>query len=425
MSNVDLRDESKENKLFFQRMKACLTGNLDSFPFEVEGLTKLTDIDMHRAGYEKGKFKCLDKLNWNYKERQLNVVDDPVKRKLVRNYFEQDHITVLSNLPRERETVEVEGVPCLRRYYVDSIDNLITRFLNDKPEFASSRSSCHKILKSFKHFNNCSESERIHSACRYCRQMDMFVEVVNEADAFSESFLTRDALSKFATCEGPITEVDCIENKCRRCRDREGQKKAKERLEQLVVGSLNEEISWVVLTKDSNDRECEEQQFDTIQAFIDDLAKYLAFGCESSGSGKKPIGHLHRLLNMQLERRNLFKELDEDKELLVLEVDHGLNMNESVIRLRCQLLEWSHLLDKKYEHVSLIFFVVSSDNDNYFIAMGIGKEWGIETSEQHYQKSSYPLQSGIVWGWEGDRKLKMYYHNIGEVGLKKDGAYTG
>ena len=57
--------------------------------------------------------------------------------------------------------------------------------------------------------------------------------------------------------------------------------------------------------------------------------------------------------------------------------------------------------------------------------MGIGKEWGIETAEQHYQKSSYPLQSGIVWGWADDRKLKMYYHNIGEVGLKKDGSYTG
>ena len=57
--------------------------------------------------------------------------------------------------------------------------------------------------------------------------------------------------------------------------------------------------------------------------------------------------------------------------------------------------------------------------------MGISKDWGIETAEQHFQKSSYPLQSGIVWGWKDDSKLKMYYHNIGEVGLKKDGSFTG
>ena len=57
--------------------------------------------------------------------------------------------------------------------------------------------------------------------------------------------------------------------------------------------------------------------------------------------------------------------------------------------------------------------------------MGISKDWGIETAEQHFQKSSYPLQSGIVWGWANDSKLKMYYHNIGEVGLKKDGSFTG
>ena len=61
----------------------------------------------------------------------------------------------------------------------------------------------------------------------------------------------------------------------------------------------------------------------------------------------------------------------------------------------------------------------------FIVAMGLSKEWGIETSEQHYQKSSYPMQSGIVWGWKDDRKIKVYYHNIGEVGLTKDASYTG
>ena len=56
--------------------------------------------------------------------------------------------------------------------------------------------------------------------------------------------------------------------------------------------------------------------------------------------------------------------------------------------------------------------------------MGISKEWGVETAE-HYQKSSYPMQSGIFWCWFGDRKLKGYMHNIGEKKHLKETGYTG
>ena len=57
--------------------------------------------------------------------------------------------------------------------------------------------------------------------------------------------------------------------------------------------------------------------------------------------------------------------------------------------------------------------------------MGISKEWGRETTEEHYGKSSFPMQSGITWLWSGDEKIKRYFHNIGSVTDKKNASYTG
>ena len=323
LNEVDLREESKDVKLFFQRLKGYMTGNVDGFPKKPEGLRKITQSQLGAAGFSKHKFQNLEDLRWDYKERVKNVVYDPEKRQLVRRFFEQDTVTVESTLPRERETVEVEGEPRLRRYYLDSIDNLVTRFLDETPEFKSSRSSVKEILKTFKYFHHGTEAERIHSACRTCRQLDLYVEAINLSDGFGEEFMTRDQLSRLSTCEGPISEVICIENLCLDCQGDEGCKKATERLKQMVIGSLNEEITWVVLAKDNNGRECEAQSFDSIESFINELSQYLTRGCESSGSGSKPVCHIHRLLNMQLERRNIFKELEGDKDLLVLEIDHG------------------------------------------------------------------------------------------------------
>ena len=346
LNEVDLRGESRDVKLFFQRMKAFMTGNVDSFEKKPDGLRKITQAQLYAAGYDRKKFMNLDDVKWEYKERQKSVVDDPVKRQLVRQFFEKDTVTVESSLPRERETVVVEGEPCLRRYFLDSTDNLVTRFLDETPEFESSRSSVKNILKSFNHFHHSSESERIHSACRTCRQMDLYVEAINMSDGFGEEFITREQLSRLSTCEGPISEVICIESLCLDCQGEEGCKKAKERLEHMVVGSLNEEISWVVLAKDNNGRECEAQSFDSIRSFITELAKYLTQGCESSGSGSKPVCHIHRLLNMQLERRNIFKELEEDKDILVLEIDHGLWYLVKCVSygMEFQLRNGSHLL---------------------------------------------------------------------------------
>ena len=57
--------------------------------------------------------------------------------------------------------------------------------------------------------------------------------------------------------------------------------------------------------------------------------------------------------------------------------------------------------------------------------MGIPKTWGQETTNMHYQKSCFPLQSGIAWCWSGERKVKHYFHNIGGVEMKKTAGYTG
>ena len=37
-------------------------------------------------------------LNWEYEKRAKTVVDDPIKREMVRDWFEQDSITVESEL---------------------------------------------------------------------------------------------------------------------------------------------------------------------------------------------------------------------------------------------------------------------------------------------------------------------------------------
>ena len=339
LSDVDLRQKSKNEMLFFQRMKAFITGSVEEFPTKVDGLVKVTSSQLGNAGFNPNKFQNLEDLNWEYEKRTKTVVDNPIKREMVRKWFEQDSITVESELPRTREIVEIEGSDCLRRYFRDSVDNLITRFLEEKPEFGASRASCKKILGSFKHFRFCSEDERVHSACQTCRQLEMFCESVNRSADFDEINLGRDQLVRFSVCEGPISEVRCIENRCPDCKDGEGEKKAVERLTRMVTGSLMEETTWVELRKDAQGRESESQRFGTVGMFIESAAKYLASGGGMSGSGRKPISHVHRLMDMQLERRNIFKELEEDKELLVLEIDHGEDWNVAVIGM-WQLLEW-------------------------------------------------------------------------------------
>ena len=329
LNSADLRSKSNEQKLFYSRLKAALTGNTDGFPDEIEGLTKLSSPELASAGYNREKFRLLDNFEWGYQRRTKSVVEDNEKRQMVLTYFEQDHISV-ANDPRSREVVLVEGEERIRRYFLDSVDNLVTRFLDEKPEFGSSRSSVKKILKSYKHFRYATEEERLHSICKVCRQLDMFVESMNLSEAFGEENVTRDQLVRMACCEGLVTEVSCIESQCVQCKDDEGKRKAEEGLKRLVEGSLNEEITWVIFAKDLNGKEGETQKFGSVRFFIENVANYLAVGCNLSGSGKKPIAHLHRLMEMKLERQNVFKQLDEDKDLVVLEFDHGYK-NSAVI----------------------------------------------------------------------------------------------
>ena len=88
LNDVDLRVEKKETKLFFQRLKGYLTGNIDNFPKKIEGLRKVDANDLAAAGYHRKKFQTLDNLSWEYTDRHKSVVDDPQKRKLVRDFFE-------------------------------------------------------------------------------------------------------------------------------------------------------------------------------------------------------------------------------------------------------------------------------------------------------------------------------------------------
>ena len=92
-----------------------------------------------------------------------------------------------------------------------------------------------------------------------------------------------------------------------------------------------EEITWVKLKKDAQGRESESQRFGTLRMFFESVTKYLAVGGGMSGTGRKTIAHLQRLMDLQLVRRNIFRQLDEDTELLVLEIDHGEDWNVAVI----------------------------------------------------------------------------------------------
>ena len=309
----------KEDKLFCSRMKAALTGNIDDFNIKPEGLVTLSKSQLDNAGFDKNKF-C--SMSWDYEKRSKTVVEDPRKRLLVRNFFEQDRITVLSEAPRSREVVTVEGVECMRRYYLDSVDNLVAKFLEETPEFGASESSAKKILKSFPHFRNATEDERLHSCCKYCRQLQMFTDSINRIEAFDEYFMTCENLVNFACCEN--VTVECVEDICVSCQKEEGKRLAVERLELLLLyGDVTEECSWVILGKDENNKEGECQVFGTVKEFIEDVSKYLSKGCDSSGTGRKPAAHLSRLVDMQRERRNIFKQLDNDKNLVICEIDHG------------------------------------------------------------------------------------------------------
>ena len=56
--------------------------------------------------------------------------------------------------------------------------------------------------------------------------------------------------------------------------------------------------------------------------------------------------------------------------------------------------------------------------------MGIGREFADETSEMHFQKAAYPMQSAIIWGSRDDELVKIYIHNFSEVETPKNAAYS-
>ena len=56
--------------------------------------------------------------------------------------------------------------------------------------------------------------------------------------------------------------------------------------------------------------------------------------------------------------------------------------------------------------------------------MGLGREFANETSEMHYQKAAFPMQSAIVWGQKNGELVKLYLHNFAEVEIPKNAAYS-
>ena len=56
--------------------------------------------------------------------------------------------------------------------------------------------------------------------------------------------------------------------------------------------------------------------------------------------------------------------------------------------------------------------------------MGLGREFANETSEMHYSKSAYPMQSAIIWGSKGGELVKLYLHNFAQVETPKNAAYS-
>ena len=312
----------KEEKLFYTRMKNALTGNTACFPFKPNDLVAITPTDLGRAGFDKVKFQYVENTAWEYDRRSKTVVEDHSTRSLVRSYFEKDNITIEGTDPRTRETVTVDGEECLRRFFLDSVENLVDKFMKENPEVKASKSSVKKILRSFPHFRYATESERLHSACKYCRQLQMFTDSINQMEAFDRYFMQPEELVQFPCCQN-ATEL-CVEDICLSCENEKGKALAKEKLELLLLyGDVTEEFTWVVLGKDENNKEGEAQVNGTISEFIDEVATYLSRGCESSGTGRKPAAHLHRLEAMKQERRNIFRQLEDDKELLVCEIDHG------------------------------------------------------------------------------------------------------
>ena len=57
--------------------------------------------------------------------------------------------------------------------------------------------------------------------------------------------------------------------------------------------------------------------------------------------------------------------------------------------------------------------------------MGVSREFGVESTEMHFQKSSYPMQGAILWAKRGDDLVKVYFHNFAEIKTDKNAAFTG
>ena len=56
--------------------------------------------------------------------------------------------------------------------------------------------------------------------------------------------------------------------------------------------------------------------------------------------------------------------------------------------------------------------------------MGLGREFAEETSEMHYNKCAFPMQSAIVWSSKDGQLKKLYLHNFAEVDTPKNAAYS-
>ena len=51
LANSDLRNKGREEKMFYQRVKAILTGNTGDFPTQIEGLVALDELN--NKGYAR------------------------------------------------------------------------------------------------------------------------------------------------------------------------------------------------------------------------------------------------------------------------------------------------------------------------------------------------------------------------------------
>ena len=57
--------------------------------------------------------------------------------------------------------------------------------------------------------------------------------------------------------------------------------------------------------------------------------------------------------------------------------------------------------------------------------MGVSREFGVESTEMHFQKSSYPMQGAILWTKRGEQLVKIYFHNFADIKTEKNAAFTG